>query len=167
MNFGLCSVSQQRHALMGTACPAHQAFFPALVQRHCTHQLSSHLLMPLYHSPINLFPPPTFVSLIRHSLSPEQFKESFFFLFNFRLSGQMTLFLTPFWLSQSLHTPPEFPCTLCPTQTPSIFPWVDTFLSCGPACGVRQLVCTACWSTGGTHIPHHSLPALNPGSTPD
>lgn len=166
MNFGLCSVSQQRHALMGTACPAHQAFFPALVQLHCTHQLSSHLLVPLYHSPINFST--TDICLSHPSLLvPRTVQKVFFFLFNFRLSGQMTSVFTPFWLSQSLHTPPEFPCTLCSTQSPSIFPWVGTFLSCSPACGVRQLVCTACWSTGGTHIPRHSLPALNPGSTPD
>lgn len=43
-------------------------------------------------------------------------------------------------------------------------PWVDTSLSCGPACGAQQLVCTACWSRG--HISWHSLPALSPGSRP-
>lgn len=61
--------------------------------------------MPLHHSPINLSPPPTFVSPIHHFLSQEQCKKSFYFPFNFRLSGWMTSVLTPSWIPQSLHPP--------------------------------------------------------------
>lgn len=69
-------------------------------------------------------------------------------------------------ISQSPHLPAWASLTLCPTQSFSIFPQVDTSLGSGPAWWARQLVGTACLSTGGTRIPRDSLPALSPGSRP-
>lgn len=105
------SVSAEACSDGHSSSKAHQKliklFFPALVQLHCTHQLSSHLLMVLHHSPIYLSPPLTFVSPIHHSLSQEQFKKSsppppYPQILDCQDEWQI---LTPSWISQSLHLP--------------------------------------------------------------
>lgn len=110
---------------MDTACPAHQALPPALPQLHCTHQLSPGLLMPLYHSPINLSPPPTSVSPIHrfnhsNSLLPcpknssKSLGTSFFLFYTVRTNDQISSHPTPSWISQSLILQPKSPLPSVP-----------------------------------------------------